>query len=106
MKEWNDKYWKIQVYNDTYHLRTPNTTFIFNREDFLELYRNISAVAEEIYTKDTYYIHDNQVYNRETGEQFIGAIDDCEEMNRLHTENLKLQAKITELEKKEYKKDD
>ena len=99
MKEWNDNDWKVQVHKDKYYLRAPNTTFVFNRPDFLELYRNISAVAEEIYTKDTYYIHDDQIYNRETGEQLIGIIGDCEEMNRLHTENQKLQEKIKELEK-------
>lgn len=98
-EEWDNDTWKIQAHNDRYYLKAPGVQYGFTRHDFLELHHRINIIAETISTKDTYYIHDNQVHNRETGEQYIGTIGDCEEMNRLHKENLKLKEKIKEMRK-------
>ena len=70
--------------------------YYFNEHDLLQLHHNISAVAEHIFDKEVYYVHDNAVFNRETGEQLSGVIEDCEELNRLYNENKKLKTLIKE----------
>ena len=96
-EEWGNDHWKVTKWiNGQYALHAPGTKYIFNEHDLLQLQQNISAVAEHIYDKEVYYIHDDDVFNRETGEQLFGVIGDCEELNRLYKENKKLKTLIKE----------
>lgn len=96
-EEWSKDHWKVTKWmNGQYALQAPGTKYIFNEHDLLQLQQNISAVAEHIYDKEVYYIHDDDVFNRETGEQLFGVIGDCEELNRLYKENKKLKTAIKE----------
>lgn len=96
-EEWNNNHWKVtKGMNGQYALHTPGAQYIFNEHDLLQLYHNISAAAEHIFDKEVYYIHDNDVFNRETGQQLAGVIEDCEELNRLYNENKKLETLIKE----------
>lgn len=108
-EEWDDQDWKVEVRElkdkKEYVLKAPGVNYIFTKNDFLQLTHNINAIAEHIYDKEFYYIHDNDIFLR-TGGQLLGVIGDCEELNRLHKENQKLIQRINELEKKEYEKDD
>lgn len=83
--EWGDEDFKVELYTENqYILKTKGTRFVFNTHDFMELYNRISGVAEHIFDKEVYYIHDGNIHNRETGQQFLGVVDDCEELNRLY----------------------
>lgn len=91
-KEWDDEKWKVLVRkgfngSKSYHLKGPSTTFVFNEYDFLQLYRNIRGVAENIHEKEPYFIQDGTIINREIGTQLISIVDDCDELNRLYKEN-------------------
>ena len=69
-EEWDDKHWTVKCRdNKHYELEAPGCTYVFNKHDFLQLFRNINAVADNIFEKEVYYIHDDGIYNRETGEQ-------------------------------------
>lgn len=96
-EEWDNNHWKVtKDINGQYALHAPGVKYIFNEHDLLQLHHNISVVAEHIFDKEVYYIHDNAVFNRETGEQFFDVIEDCEELNGLYNENKKLKTLIKE----------
>lgn len=85
-EEWDDKHWTVKCRdNKHYELEAPGCTYVFNKHDFLQLFRNINAVADNLFEKEVYYIHDGDVFNRETGEQLLGVIDDCEKLNEQDT---------------------
>ncbi|MBQ6220141.1 MAG: hypothetical protein IJH63_10385 [Methanobrevibacter sp.] len=88
-EEWNNDTWKVQCINkDEYTLKTPSSTCVFNKHDFIELYRNLGYVAESCFDGDEWYIHDSFIVNRRTGEQLIGIVDECFKFNEL-TEKIK-----------------
>ena len=106
-EEWDDKHWTVKCRdNKHYELEAPGCTYVFNKHDFLQLFRNINAVADNLFEKEVYYIHDDGIYNRETGEQLLGVIDDCEKLNEQDTkikdlikENEQLKKELFESEK-------
>lgn len=94
MEEWNENHWKVHVREGfdgkkRYDLKAPSVTYVFGEHDFLQLTRNINAVAEHIHDKEYYYIHDGDIFRRDGG-QLLGVIEDCEELNRLYKENIDL----------------
>ena len=99
-EEWNNEHWKAKYNqkNNTCELKAPGTTYIFTKHDFLQLAHNINSVAEHIYDKEVYYIHDGDVFNRETGEQLLGVIDDCEKLNEQHKQIKQLEEVIASLQ--------
>ena len=87
-EEWSKDHWKVtKLINGQYALHAPGTKYIFNEHDFLQLYRNIRGVAENIHEKEPYFIHDGTIINREIGTRLLSIVDDCDELNRLYKEN-------------------
>lgn len=99
-EEWGKDHWKVRVreVNDEkrYDLKAPRVTYVFNEKDFLQLAHNIDAIAEHIYDKEFYYIHDGDIFLR-SGGQLFGVIGDCEELNRLYKENQQLKQSYKEI---------
>ena len=49
-EEWDDKHWTVKCRdNKHYELEAPGCTYVFNKHDFLQLFRNINAVADNIF---------------------------------------------------------
>lgn len=86
-EDWDDKHWKVTQYEgyngDMFELHAPSVNYVFTKKDFLEFVHRINTVAENIYCKDTWFVHDDTIINRETGEQLIGAVEDCYKINEL-----------------------
>lgn len=98
-EKWDNDNWKVTCRDGDekeYELKAPSTRYIFNEHDFLQLCRNINAVAEHIYDKEVYYIHDDNIFNRETGEQLLGVIEDCMKLNEQDKKIKDLEAKMNE----------
>lgn len=101
-EEWGKDHWKVQVREGhdgkpCYDLKAPSVTYVFKEKDFLQLANNINAIAEHIYDKEFYYIHDGDIFLR-SGGQLLGVIGDCEELNRLYKENQQLKQEIETLQ--------
>ena len=86
-EDWNEEHWKVTQYEGyngvRFELHAPSVNYVFNKQDFLEFVRRINTVAENIYEKETWFVHDGTIINRETGEQLIGVMDDCYKINEL-----------------------
>ena len=90
-EEWDDEDWKVTEWmNNQFALKAPGTRYIFNKHDLLQLYHNISLIAENIFEKEEWFVHDGTIINRETGEQLIGVTEDCYKLNELSEENKQL----------------
>lgn len=97
-EDWSNNHWKVNVRDGfdgekCYDLNTPSVNYSFNEHDFLQLAHNINSIAEHIYDKKYYYIHDGDIFRRDGG-QLLGVIEDCEELNRLYDENTNLYAEL------------
>lgn len=88
-EKWGKEHWKVTCEDDNFVLHAPGTRYVFNEHDFLELHSNIEMIAENLFEKEVYFVHDGNIINRETGEQLIGVIEDCWKINQLHEENKK-----------------
>ena len=86
-KYWDDKHWKATVRDEDHiELNVPGNTYVFNKHDFLELAHNINMIAENLFEKEEWFVHDSNIINRRTGEQLIGVNDDCLKLNELTEE--------------------
>ena len=96
-EKWDNDSWKVNVRDldgeKCYDLKAPGVTYVFNEHDLLQLANNINTVAEHIYDKEFYYIHDGNIFKR-TGGQLLGVIEDCEELNSLYKENQELKKQL------------
>ena len=99
-EEWDDEYWKVKcrVDNGLFELKAPDTIYVFNKHDFLELSKNINAVVDNLFEKDVYYIYDGGIFNRETGEHLLGIIDGCVKLNEQDKKIKQLEELIASLQ--------
>ena len=103
-EHWDDETWKVTVRDDEHiELTTPGTVCIFNKHDFLQLQQNINLI--DLFEKEEWYVHDDNIVNRVTGEQLIGVAEYCGKLNELTEEINELQSFKDNVEKilqKEY----
>jgi len=87
---WSKDDWKVTVEDEKYIvLHGPGVDYMFDKHDFLQFQINVNAI--DLFEKEEWFIHDDTIISRSTGEQLIGVIDDCAKLNELHDENQKLQ---------------
>lgn len=82
-EEWDNRKWKVTCKDDdTYVLHAPSVSYVFNRHDFIELQQRINRV--DLFEKRVWFVHDDTIINRRTGEQLVGVMEDCEKLNELY----------------------